>query len=117
MKLRISTDSWWVVPNMTIVSLKFGIKVPNRVRNQTFTISIFLVNLPCMIRPTLVGLNPDEYNQVLRCYPFMVNSDKCNDSCNTFDNPSNRACVPNRKENVNLNNKNNMMRRRNESKY
>ena len=31
-----------------------------------------------MARPTLIDLNPDEYNQGLRCYPFMVNLDMCN---------------------------------------
>ena len=31
-----------------------------------------------MTRPTLIDLNPDENNQGLRYYPFMVNLDKCN---------------------------------------
>ena len=31
-----------------------------------------------MTRPTLIDLNPDENNQGLHYYPFMVNLDKCN---------------------------------------
>ena len=37
---------------------------------------------PCMTRPTLIDSNPDEYKQEFRCYPFMVNLNKCNGSCN-----------------------------------
>ena len=32
----------------------------------------------------------------------MVNLDRCSGSCNTFDDPSSRTCVPNKKEDVNL---------------
>ena len=35
-----------------------------------------------MTRPTLIDSNPDEYKQEFRCYPFMVNLNKCNGSCN-----------------------------------
>ena len=43
-------------------------------------------------RPTLIGLNSDEHNQGFRCYPFKVNLDRCNGSCNTLDDPSDRIC-------------------------
>ena len=33
----------------------------------------------------------------------MVNLDRCNVSCNTFDDPSGRICVPNKTENINAN--------------
>ena len=54
---------------------------------------IFLSNQPFMTRSTLIDLNDDEYNQGLRYYPFMVNLDRCNGSCNTPDDLSNRICV------------------------
>ena len=57
----------------------------------------------CMPRPTLKDLNPYEYNQILCCYPFMVNLDRCNRSCNTLGNLSNKICVPNKTEDLNLN--------------
>ena len=39
---------------------------------------ILINNQQCMTRPTLINFNPDENNQGLRYYPFMVNLDKCN---------------------------------------
>ena len=32
-----------------------------------------------MTRPTLINLNPDEYNQELCYYPFLVSLNKCNE--------------------------------------
>ena len=36
-------------------------------------------------------------------YPFAVNLGKCVGNCNTFDDLSNRVCVSNETENLNLN--------------
>ena len=41
-----------------------------------------------MDRPTLIDLNPDEHNQGLYQYPFMVSLDRYDGSCSTFDDPS-----------------------------
>ena len=54
------------------------------------------------IRPSLIDVNPNEYNQGLRYNPFMVNLDRCDIRCYTFDDPSDAMCVPNRTEDVNL---------------
>ena len=35
---------------------------------------------PCMVRPTLIDLNPVE----LKYYPFMISLDKCSGSCNVL---------------------------------
>ena len=56
---------------------------------------------PCMARPILIDLNPDEHNEGLRYYPFMVNLDRCNGICSTFNDLSNRICVPNKTEDLN----------------
>ena len=32
----------------------------------------------------------------------MINLDRCNGSCNTLDDPSDKICVPNETENLNL---------------
>ena len=48
-----------------------------------------------MTRPTLLDLNLDEYNQRLCYYPFMVDLNRCNVSCNTLNDPSGRIYVPN----------------------
>ena len=64
---------------------------------------ISLNNQSCVSRPTLINLNPGEHNQVLNLYSFMVNLDKCDESGNTFEDPSNRIFVPNKAEHGNLN--------------
>ena len=56
-----------------------------------------------MIQPNLINLHPNEYGQGLRYYPFAVNLDTCMGSCNTLNELSNRVCVPNKTEDLNLN--------------
>ena len=60
-------------------------------------------NQLCMTRPTLIDLNPDENNQGLRYYQFIVNLDRCNGICNTPDEPSSRMRIANKTEDINLN--------------
>ena len=40
-----------------------------------------LNNQQCMMQVTFVNLHPNEYAQVLLCYPFSVNFDKYTGSC------------------------------------
>ena len=63
---------------------------------------ISLSNQLGMAGPTLIYLNPNEYNQRLSYYPFMVNLDRCNGICNTINDISGRTCVSNKTEVVNL---------------
>ena len=51
-----------------------------------------------MIRPTLIDLNPVEFN----CYPFMVSLDKYSRSCNAADDLSTKICIPNKTKDVNV---------------
>ena len=55
-----------------------------------------------MIQPTLINLHPNEYSQEFHYYPFAVKLDRCVESCNTFDDLSNKVCVPNKTEDLNL---------------
>ena len=55
-----------------------------------------------MIQPTLMNLHPNEYSQDIHYSPFAVKWDKCVGSCNTLDDLSNKLCVPNIAEDVNL---------------
>ena len=43
-----------------------------------------------MIRPTLIDLNPVEFNY----YPFMISLDKCDGSFNAVDDFSLKVCAP-----------------------
>ena len=50
-----------------------------------FTTLISLSNQPWMTKPSLNDLNAYEYNQGLYYYPYMVNLDRSNGSCNSLD--------------------------------
>ena len=41
---------------------------------------LFLNDEPCMVRPALIDMNPNE----LKYYPFMISLDKCTGSCNAL---------------------------------
>ena len=56
----------------------------------------------CVAGSTLINVNPDEYKQSMRYYPFMVNLYIFNGSCNTLDDLSSRIYVPNKIEDLNL---------------
>ena len=55
-----------------------------------------------MIQATLINLHPNEYSQEFHYYPFAVKLDKCIGSCNTLNDLSNKACVPNKTEDLYL---------------
>ena len=51
-----------------------------------------------MIQPIPINLQPNEYSQEVRYYPFAVNFDRCVGSCNSLNDLSNRVCVLNKQE-------------------
>ena len=55
-----------------------------------------------MIHSTVINLHPNEYTQELRYYPFAVNLERCVESCNILNDLSNKVCVPNKTEDLNL---------------
>ena len=63
---------------------------------------VSLSNQKCMIQPTLINLHPNEYSQEFHYYPFSVKLDRCVGSCNTLNDLSNKVCVPNKTEDLNL---------------
>ena len=56
-----------------------------------------------MIQPTLINLHLNEYSQEFHYYPFAVKLDRCVESCNTLNDLSNKVCIPNKTEHLNLN--------------
>ena len=50
----------------------------------------------------LINLHRNEYSQKFHYYPFAVKLDICVGSCNTLDDLSNKGCVPNTTEDLNL---------------
>ena len=55
-----------------------------------------------MTQPTLINLHPNENSQKFHYYPFAVKFDKCVGNCNTLNDLSNKICVPNKTEDLNL---------------
>ena len=68
--------------------------------NHTKCVS--LSNQKCMSQPTLINSHPNEYLQEFPYYPFAVKLDRCVGSCNTLNDLSNKVCVPNKTEDLNL---------------
>ena len=63
---------------------------------------VSLSNQKCKIQPTLTNLHPNEYSQEFHYYPFTVKLDRCVRHCNTLNDLSNKACFPNKTEDLNL---------------
>ena len=61
-----------------------------------------LSNQKCMTQPTSFNLHPNEYSQEFHYYPFAVKLDRCFGSCITLSDLSNKVCVPNKIDDLNL---------------
>ena len=62
----------------------------------------YLNNQQHITQPTLIKLHHNKYIQGLDCYPFVVNLDRRNESCNMLNDTSSRICVINKIKVVNL---------------
>ena len=80
----------------------FIVLLTNMVNVFTHTKCVSLSNQKYEIQPTLINLHPNKYKQELHYYPFVVKLDKCAGSCNYINGLSNRVCVPNKTEDLNL---------------
>ena len=61
-----------------------------------------LSNQKCITQLILINLHPNEYSQEFHYYPVAVKLDRCVGSCNTINDLSNKVCVPNKTEHLNL---------------
>ena len=55
-----------------------------------------------MTQAKLINLHPNKYSQELHHYPFAMKLDKWVGSFNSFNNLSNKVCIPNKIEDLNL---------------
>ena len=81
--------------NLFIVLLSFSSSLARVAKVFDQTKCLFLNDEPCMIRPTLIDLNPVE----LKYYPFMISLNKCTGSCNVL---SPKICVPKETKDINV---------------
>ena len=101
-----------MIQNNIIVSLIKQVFIVLLIFTKSFsTKCMSLTNEPCKTRPFLVDFNFG----VLKYYPFMINLDKSNVSCNAVDDLSTNLHVPDKTKRVNVK-VHNMTTRINESK-
>ena len=86
-----------------------------KVNGFNHTKCVSLNNQKCMTQPTLINLHPSDYSREFRYYPFLVRLYRCVGICNTLNDLSNKVCVPDKIEDLNLS-VFNMITRINESK-
>ena len=89
-----------IIKKMFIVSLSSLANTSSIASSHTKCVS--LSNQKCLTQPTVINLHPSEYTQGLRYYPFSVNLNRCVGSCNTLNDLSNKVCVQNNIEDLNL---------------
>ena len=55
-----------------------------------------------MTQPSLINLHPNKYSHECHYYPFVIKSDRCAGSCDTLNDLSNKVCLPNKTEDLDL---------------
>ena len=85
-----------------LIKKVFIVLLASMVSVSNHTKFVSLNNQKCMTEPTLIDLDLNEYSQGLRYYQFAVNLDRCVGNSNTLTDLSNRVCVPNKTEDLNL---------------
>ena len=80
----------------------FIVLLSNIVNGSNHTKCVSLSSQKCMTQLILINLHPNEYSQGFHYYPFTAKLDICVRSCNTLNDLSNKVCVPNKTEDLNL---------------
>ena len=78
----------------------FIVLLINIVNGSNHTKCLLLSNQKCMIQ--FINLHSNEYSQEFHSYPFEVKLDRWVASFNTLNDLSNKVCVPNKAEDLNL---------------
>ena len=85
-----------------LIKKVFIVLLTSIVSTSNHTNCLSLSNEKCMIQPTFFILHTNEYSQEFRSYPFAVKLDKLVWSCNTLNEVSNKVCLSNKSEYLNL---------------
>ena len=72
------------------------------VNGSNHTKFVLLNNQKCMTQTTPISLHRNEYSQEFHYYPFSVKLERCVVSFNTLNDLSNKVCIPNKTEDLNL---------------
>ena len=82
-----------LIKQVFVVLLSFSESLARVAKVETKCLS--LNDEPCMVRSTLLDLNPVE----LKYYPFLISLDKCSGSCNVL---SPKICIPKETKDINI---------------
>ena len=93
--------TWYKITLVLINKMFFGL-LTGLINGSNHTKCVSLSNQTCMTQPTLNNLHPNDYSQEFYCNPFAVKLDRCVENCNTLNNLSDKVCVPNKTEDLNL---------------
>ena len=85
-----------------IIKKMFIVLLSNIVNWSNHTKCALLNNQKCMTQHTLINLHSNEYSQQFHYYPFAVKLDTCAECSNTLNDLSNKVCIPNKTEDLNL---------------
>ena len=85
-----------------IIKKMFVVLLASIVNASNHTKWVSLSNQKYEIQTTLINLHPNEYSQEFHYYSFSVKVDRCVGSCNTLNDLSNKVCVPNKTQDLNL---------------
>ena len=88
--------SEFVKKNLTGL-LNFSGSLASMVNVFSLTACISLNNQPYMAIPTLIDLNPNEYNQKFHYYSFTANLNMCKGNCNMMIHPISMHSKQNRR--------------------
>ena len=80
----------------------FIVLLSSLVNASNHTKCVSLSNQKWKIQPTLINLHPNEYSQEFHYYPISVKLDRCSGNCNNLNDLSNKICIPNKTEDLNL---------------
>ena len=86
------------------VSIKkiFIVLLTGLVNGSNHTKIVFLSNQKCNIPPNLINLHRNKYSQEFHYYAFSITLDRFVGSCNTINDVSNKVCIQNKTEDLNL---------------
>ena len=85
-----------------IIKKMFIVLLSSLVNASNHTKCVSLNNQKWKIQPTLINLHPNEYSQEFHYYPISVKLDRCSGNCNNLNDLSNKICIPNKTEDLNL---------------
>ena len=93
--------TWYKIMFGLIKKIFIGL-LTGLVNGSNYRKCVSLSNKKCKIQPTLINLHRNEDSHEFEYYPFSVKLDRFDASCNTINDWSNKLCITNKTEDLNL---------------